>query len=115
MSPSPARIPLVVETLVVADAAYGTVIEIQKLATDGRQADALHLLAMLAEGCASHRPIIRGVLAAERQAAEALNLAHRAPAPRLVCGAFMGVPNPHPHAPNSEQSNTSDQPSPSVA
>lgn len=113
MSPSPARLPLVVETLVVADAAYGTVIEIQKLATEGRQADALHLLAMLAEGCTSHRPIIRGVLAAERQAAQAYDLTQR-PTVRVL--ASIGVAQPHPHAANSQaQSPSPEQPSPSVA
>lgn len=77
MPPSPTRLPLVVETLVVADAAYGTVIEIQKLATEGRQADALALLALLAEGMAAHRPIIRGVLAAERQSTEMRDASER--------------------------------------
>ena len=113
MSPSPARLPLVVETLVVADAAYGTVIEIQKLATDGRQSDALALLALLAEGMAAHRPIIRGVLAAERQAAQAYDLMQR-PTVRVL--ASIGVAQPHPHAANSEaQSPSPEQPSPSVA
>lgn len=99
MPPSPTRLPLVVETLVVADAAYGTVIEIQKLATDGRQSDALALLALLAEGMAAHRPIIRGVLAAERQAAQAYDLTQR-PTVRVL--ASIGVPAKHPHASNDE-------------
>lgn len=112
MSSSPARLPLIVETLVVADAAYGTVIDIHKLAVDGRQSDALHLLALLAEGVASHRPIIRGVLAAERQAAQVRDASERTAS--TIGRVFRRPAQEHLHAANDHLP-APEQPSPSVA
>lgn len=114
MSPAAPRM-LGLEEMITCDMLLGLIADLDRLAQEGRQTDAASTLAVVVSSAAAIRPGIRDVIAAQRQAAEALNLAHRAPVPRLICGAFMGVPNPHPHAPNSEQSNTSDQPSPSVA
>jgi hypothetical protein len=112
VAPSPARIPLLIETLLVADAAYGTILEIQKLAVDGRQSDALHLLALLAEGVASHRPILRDVLAAERQAAEVRDASERTAS---TIGRIIRRPTQeHFHAANDHRP-APEQPSPSVA
>lgn len=102
MSPSPARLPLVVEVLCTADAAYGLIADIHRLAVSGRQTDALASLAYLADAVEAHRPILRGVLGAQRQAAQAHDLTERVPVPRLVCGAFMGVAQPKPDAANPE-------------
>jgi len=99
MQPSPPRIPLVIETLCTADAAYGLLIDIHKLAIDGRKEDALHTLAVLADAVAAHRPILRGVLAAERQAAQACDLAQR-PSIRVI--ASIGIAQPHPDAANTQ-------------
>lgn len=74
---SPARLPLIVEVLCTADAAYGLIGDIQKLAVDGRKEDALHMLGFLAEAVAAHRPLVRGVLGAHRQAAEMGDAAER--------------------------------------
>lgn len=108
---SPPRLPLVVEVLCTADAAYGVIASIEQLAVDGRKEDALHMLAVLADACAAHRPLLRGVLGAERQAAQALDLTERADV-RVLCS--IGKAQPHPDAANS-QSVTPEQPSPSVA
>lgn len=116
MSPSPALPRMIgLEELITCDMLLGLIADMDRLAQEGRQTDAASTLAVVVTSAAAIRSGIREVIAAKRQAAQALDLAQRVPAPRLVCGAFMGVPNPHPHAPNSEQSNTSDQPSPSVA
>lgn len=116
MSPSPAAPRMLgQDALTDAISIYNVVITAHEVAVEGREREALGALARLADMLPAEIAGVERVLAAQRQAAEALDLAQRTPAPRLVCGAFMGVPNPHPHAPNSEQSNTSDQPSPSVA
>ncbi|MNR01119.1 hypothetical protein D3C85_1169150 [compost metagenome] len=81
MSLSPARLPLSVEVLCTADAAYGLIGEIHKLAANGRQSDALSSLAYLADAVEGHRPILRGVIAAEREAAEARDFTQRTLAP----------------------------------
>lgn len=112
MQPSPPRLPLVVEVLCTADMAYGVVIEAHKLATDGRKSDALALLGYLADAVEAHRPILRGVIAAERQAAQAHDLTQRSDI-RVLCS--IGKPQPQPHAANSEHAPTPEQPSPSVA
>lgn len=110
---SPARLPLVVEVLCTADAAYGLIADIHQLAVDGRKEDALHTLAVLADAVAAHRPLLRGVLLAERQAAEARDLSQRADV-KVICS--IGIPKPQPDAANAEtQSPSPQQPSPSVA
>jgi len=106
---SPARLPLSVEVLCTADAVYGMVGEIQTLAANGRQSDALSALAYLADAVEGHRPILRGVIAAEREAAEARHLTQRTLAP-----FFGGKPAEHPNAAN-DQSPSPEQPSPDVA
>lgn len=114
MSPAAPRM-LGLEALIHSVELCQLVCAVRDASIQGDQAQVSRLLPLMGRAADDMLPILKGVIAAQRQAAEALDLAHRAPAPRLVCGAFMGVPNPHPHAPNSEQSNTSDQPSPSVA
>ena len=107
---SPARIPLVVEALCTADAVYGLVGEIRKLAVDGRQSDALASLAYLADAVEGHRPILRGVIAAEREAADARHLTQRTLAP------FFGPKTAeHPNPANDDQSLSPQQPGPDVA
>ncbi len=105
---------LLVDALCAADAVYGTIIELNKLALDGRQADALHRLALLAASVEAHRPIIRGVITAQREATKLRDLSERMPGPRLVCGAFKGVPNPYPHTPHSEHHATPDTTQPAA-
>ena len=110
---SPARLPLSVEVLCTADAVYGMVGEIQTLAANGRQSAALSALAYLADAVQGHRPILRGVIAAEREAAQAHDLSERRDI-RVICS--IGKPQPHAHASNDEtQSPSPEQPSPDVA
>lgn len=97
-----------VEALCTADAAYGVIADIHQLAVNGRQKDALHLLGFLAEGAAAHRPILRGVIAAQRQAAEAHDLMQR---PNVRVIASIGVAQPKPDAANSEAQSPSPNPS----
>ena len=103
------RLPLSVEVLCTADAAYGLIGEIQTLAANGRQADALAALAYLADAVEGHRPILRGVISAEREAAQARDFTQRTLAP-----FFGGKPAEHPNAAN-DQSPSPEQPSPDVA
>lgn len=103
------RLPLSVEVLCTADAAYGLIGEIQALAANGRQSDALSALAYLADAVEGHRPILRGVIAAERKAAQARDFTQRTLAP------FFGrQAAEHPNAAN-DQSPSPEQPSPDVA
>lgn len=103
------RLPLSVEVLCTADAAYGLIGEIQTLAANGRQSDALSALAYLADAVEGHRPILRGVISAEREAAQARDFTQRTLAP-----FFPRVPAEQPHAAN-DQSPSPQQPSPDVA
>lgn len=103
------RLPLSVEVLCTADAAYGLIGEIQTLASNGRQSDALSALAYLADAVEGHRPILRGVISAEREAAEARDFTQRTLAP-----FFPRVAAEHPNAAN-DQSPSPEQPSPDVA
>lgn len=107
---SPARLPLSVEVLCTADAAYGLIGEIQTLAANGRQSDALSALAYLADAVEGHRPILRGVITAEREAAQARHLTQRTLAP------FFGPKTAeHPNPANDDQSPSPQQPGPDVA
>lgn len=103
------HLPLSVETLCTADAVYGMVADIQTLAANGRQSDALSALAYLADAVEGHRPILRGVIAAERDAAQSRHLTQRTLAP-----FFPRVPAEQPDAAN-DQSPSPEQPSPDVA
>ena len=108
-APSSPRLPLSVEVLCTADAAYGLIGEIQTLAANGRQSDALSALAYLADAVEGHRPILRGVISAEREAAQARDFTQRTLAP-----FFPRVPAEQPHAAN-DQSPSPQQPSPDIA
>ena len=103
------RLPLSVEVLCTADAAYGLIGEIQTLAANGRQSDAPSALAYLADAVEGHRPILRGVISAEREAAQARDFTQRTLAP-----FFPRVPAEHPNAAN-DQSPSPQQPGPDVA
>jgi len=108
---SPARLPLSVEVLCTADAVYGMVAEIQMLAANGRKSDALSALAYLADAVEGHRPILRGVIAAEAQTAQARHLTQRTLAP------FFG-PKTAEHADTAQNDNhppSPQQPGPDVA
>ena len=114
MQPSPPRLPLVVEVLCTADAAYGLIEDIQKMAVDGRKEDALHMLAFLAEAAVAHRPLVRGVISAQRQAAEMGDAAERTAS--TVARVLRFQAQEHLHAANDKtQPPTPQQPSPSVA
>ena len=42
------------------------------------------------------------------------DLSERMPGPRLICGAFWGVPHPYPHTPDSEHHATPDTTQPAA-
>lgn len=108
---SPARLPLIVEVLCTADAAYGLIADIHQLAVDGRKEDALHMLGFLADAVAAHRPLVRAVLGAQRQAAEARDLTQR-PDVRVICSIGQAVKQPDPA--NSEHTPTPDTTEPAA-
>lgn len=105
MSPAAPRM-LGLEALTTCEMLLGLIADVDRLAKEGRQADAGASLAVVVTSAAAIRPMIVEVIRAQRQAAEALDLTQRMPGPRLVCGAFMGVPNPYPDTPNSEHTPT---------
>ena len=102
------------EALTTCDMLLGLIADVDRLSKEGRQADAEASLAVVVTSAAAIRPMIHEVIRAQRQAAQALDLAQPTPGPRLVCGAFMGVPNPYPHAPNSEHNATPDTTEPAA-
>lgn len=103
---------LALDALLTADMAYSLILDINERAANGRQADALAALSQLGSVVASQRPVLRGVINAQRQAAQALHLSESS-AFRVL--ASIGVPAEQPHASNDKQSITSEQPGPSVA
>lgn len=98
---------LLAHTLDDAFAFASAIMTVDALAKEGRQSDALALVSDLARIAESKLPIIRAVITAQRQAAEAHDLAQRMPKPRVVCAAIAGVAppqsdpaNPQPQAPS---------------
>jgi hypothetical protein len=83
-------------------------------ASHGHHADAGRTLSRIVATAAELRPILKGVIAAQREAAKLRDLSERMPGPRLICGAFWGVPNPHPHTPHSEHHATPDTTQPAA-
>lgn len=73
--------------------------------------DKTEMLTALRDGLIRHRPVLRGVIRAQEQAAQALNLS-QSPSVRVL--ASIGVPQPHPDAANSHAS-PPHQPTPGVA
>ena len=98
MQPSPPRLPLVVEALCTADAVYGLIADIQAFTVEGRKDEARALLAHLADAVASHRPILRACLAAERQPAEVRDAAERTAS--TIARVLRRQPQEHLHAMN---------------
>lgn len=87
---------------------------IEAMAKEGRQSDALALVSDLARIAESKLPIIRAVITAQRQAAEAHDLAQRMPKPRVVCAAIAGVAPPQSH-PANPQPQAPSEPGPIIA
>lgn len=92
--------------LLVAKTVFNQIVKINAASVDGRQGIALDLLGGLADFVSEALPRFEIVIDAQCQAAKDLDLAKGAAGPRLVCGAFMGVPNPYPDTPNSEHTPT---------
>nr|WP_312295986.1 hypothetical protein [Brevundimonas diminuta] len=99
------------EALVDAATVYGLIIGANKLAVEGREANALSVLATITQALPAEIAAIKEILAAEREAAKARDLTQWTLAP-----FFPRVPAEHPHAANDEaQSPSPEQPSPTVA
>lgn len=109
------------EAMVAADAVYGVICDLDYAAANGRQADALAGLHLLAEVIAGNRPILRAVIRSQIQAADALNLPQGAQ-PRILAaigakGAIlsMGIePAEHPDPANTHSA-PPELPEPTIA
>ncbi len=100
------------EALCCADGVYGVIERLNALSLEGRQSEVIVGLAMLADVVAGNRPVLRGVIWAQEQAAQALNLPQRPM--RVLCAIGVRPTQPHPDAANSHVS-PPEQPTPSVA
>lgn len=97
------------EALVDAATVYGLIIGANTLAVEGREANALRVLATITQALPAEIDAIKEILAAEREAAKARDLTQRTLAP-----FFPREPAEHPNAAN-DQSPSPEQPSPDVA
>lgn len=99
------------EALVDAATVYGLIIGANTLAVEGREANALRVLATITQALPAEIDAIREILAAERESAKARDLTQRTLAP------FFGrVPAEKPNAANDEtQPPSPEQPTPTVA
>lgn len=97
------------EALVDAATVYGLIIGANTLAVEGREANALRVLATITQALPAEIAAIKEVLAAEREATEARDFTQRTLAP-----FFPRVPAEQPHAAN-DQSPSPQQPGPDVA
>jgi hypothetical protein len=78
----------------------------------GDQAQVSRLLPLMGRAADDMLPILKGVIAAQRQAAEALHLTQR---PDIRVIASIGCPQPHPNPANDERHpNTTNQPEPAA-
>ncbi|MBU2233159.1 MAG: hypothetical protein KKG69_17985 [Alphaproteobacteria bacterium] len=108
--PSPRMLGL--EALTTCDMLLGLIADVDRLAKEGRQADAGASLAVVVTSAAAIRPMIHEVIRAQRQAAEALHLTQR---PDIRVIASIGCPQPHPNPANDERHpNTTNQPEPAA-
>lgn len=97
------------EALSMAEFVYGTIRRAQKMAVAGNQTNALACLAILNEVAEREEPVIRGVIAAQEQAAQSLHRAMSAPLPAL--GRAEAYPDPA----NDDHTGPPEQPAPFVA
>jgi hypothetical protein len=81
-------------------------------AAEGRQFEASRCLTTAVAAAPSFLPVLKGLIAAQRQAAKHLDLAQR---PNVRVLASIGIAQPQPDPANSEHAPTPEQPSPSVA
>lgn len=108
----PAPKMLAMEALCTAAEAYSLILRIDELSRDGNQAEALRTLRLMAPAVASALPVLHGVIAAQRKAAEALNLSQDGSVRVL---ASIGIAAPHPDAANGEHASPPPKPSDGVA
>ena len=111
MSSPPAPKMLAHEALLTFDLAIGLIQRIDAAAKGGDQTNALRALSELTAALTAERPVLRGVIRAQEQAAQALHLS-QSPSVRVL--ASIGVPQPHPDAANSHAA-PPHQPTPGVA
>ncbi|KQS55930.1 hypothetical protein ASG17_07720 [Brevundimonas sp. Leaf363] len=95
--------------LINAAVAYDVIVQIERLAAAGHQDEAWQAFGNLAHFARSELPVVKGVVAAQQQAAEALDLTQRTLAP-----FFPRKAEEHPHAANDHPTNPV-LPSPTVA
>lgn len=92
---------------------YGWIAKVNDWLASGSSEDevkARAIIGQLAQVTAGEVPVINGIIAAQRQAAEAFNLPQRSM--RVLCA--IGVPQPHPHPANAHAA-PPEHPTPSVA
>ena len=97
------------EALVDAATVYGLIIGAHTLAVEGREANALRVLATITGALPFEIDFIKEILAAEREAAKARDFTQRTLAP-----FFPRVPAEQPDAAN-DQPPSPEQPTPTVA
>jgi hypothetical protein len=95
------------EALTTCEMLLGLIADVDRLAKEGRQADAGASLAVVVTSAAAIRPMIVEVIRAQRQAAEALHLTQR-PDVRVICSIGQAVKQPDPA--NSEHTPTPTEP-----
>ncbi|MCO8017524.1 hypothetical protein NI456_01500 [Brevundimonas diminuta] len=86
------------EALVDAATVYGLIIGANTLAVEGREANALRVLATITQALPAEIAAIKEILAAEHEAAKARDLTQRTLAP-----FFPRIPVEEPHASNDKQ------------
>lgn len=92
--PSQPRPTLLVETLCTLDALLGMIETFHVCAREGRQAEAGTALSTVLQVGPSLRPVLAGIIAAQRKAAQGHDLTER-PDVRVLCSIGKAVKNPN--------------------
>lgn len=95
-----------------AEAVYAFLDDFKALSTGGRQEEAGRALTMALRLAGDGIPEIAGILAAQGETAQTLDLPQRRL--RVICAIGVGQPQPHTHPANAHAA-PSEQPSPTIA
>ena len=112
MSPSPASSPLLVETLCTVHDLLDLLVLFRDHAAEGRQLEASRCLTTAVAAAPSFLPVLKGLIAAQRQAADVRDASERTAT--TIGRVFRRQAQEHFHAAN-DQAPAPEQPSPSVA
>lgn len=95
MSSPPAPKMLAHQALLTFDLAIGLIQRIDTAAKGGDQTNALRALSELTAALTAERPVLRGVIRAQEQAAQALHLS-QSPSVRVLASIGIAAEQPHP-------------------